>query len=102
MRQGGRDRTAIRNWDSSCVDQYRVAKKNIRSGMMVKKLFHCMERVGYILLIAVEVSAELAPRAAQAAIHASAIGGPAVVPAELRAIALQRRMAFDSMGTQQA
>jgi L-ribulose-5-phosphate 4-epimerase len=40
--------------------------------------------------------------AAQSAINASAIGGPTVVPAELRAIALQRRMAFESMGTQRA
>ena len=36
--------------------------------------------------------------AAQAGIHAGAIGGPVEVPEELRAAALQRAMAFESQG----
>ena len=40
--------------------------------------------------------------AAQAAINAMSIGGPVVVPADLRAAALQRAMAFDAAGTRQA
>jgi L-fuculose-phosphate aldolase len=37
--------------------------------------------------------------AAQAGINASALGGPAEIPRELRAAALQRAMAFDSRGS---
>ena len=37
--------------------------------------------------------------AAQAAINASSIGGPVEIPADLRAAALQRVMAFDTAGT---
>jgi L-ribulose-5-phosphate 4-epimerase len=37
--------------------------------------------------------------AAQAGINAAALGGPAEIPAELRAAALQRAMSFDSRGT---
>ena len=37
--------------------------------------------------------------AAQAGINASALGGPAEIPEDLRAAALQRAMAFDSRGT---
>ncbi len=37
--------------------------------------------------------------AAQAGINASALGGPAEIPAEFRAAALQRAMAFDRQGT---
>ncbi|HEY7015963.1 MAG TPA: class II aldolase/adducin family protein [Streptosporangiaceae bacterium] len=37
--------------------------------------------------------------AAQAGINASALGGPAEIPENLRAAALQRAMAFDSRGT---
>jgi L-ribulose-5-phosphate 4-epimerase len=40
--------------------------------------------------------------AAQAGINASSLGGPAEIPAELRAAALQRAMTFDSQGTQRA
>ena len=40
--------------------------------------------------------------AAQAAIHASAIGGPVEVPPEMRAAALQRTMAFAEAGTRTA
>ena len=40
--------------------------------------------------------------AAQAAINASAIGGPVPIPIELRAAALQRAMAFDAAGTKRA
>ena len=40
--------------------------------------------------------------AAQAAINASALGGPVEVPADLRAAALQRAMAFDASGTKTA
>jgi L-ribulose-5-phosphate 4-epimerase len=40
--------------------------------------------------------------AAEAAINASAIGGPVVIPPELRAAALQRAMAFDTLGTRMA
>jgi L-ribulose-5-phosphate 4-epimerase len=40
--------------------------------------------------------------AAQAGINAAALGGPVEVPAELRAAALQRAMAFDSQGTARA
>ena len=40
--------------------------------------------------------------AAQAAINASALGGPVEVPASLRAAALQRAMAFDASGTKTA
>lgn len=40
--------------------------------------------------------------AAQAAINAASIGGPVVIPAELRAAALQRAMAFDARGSQTA
>ena len=40
--------------------------------------------------------------AAQAGINASALGGPAEIPAELRAAALQRAMTFDSRGTVRA
>jgi L-ribulose-5-phosphate 4-epimerase len=40
--------------------------------------------------------------AAQAAINAGAIGGPVAVPADLRAAALQRAMAFDAAGTRTA
>ena len=37
--------------------------------------------------------------AAQAGINAAPLGGPAEIPAELRAAALQRAMSFDSRGT---
>jgi ribulose-5-phosphate 4-epimerase/fuculose-1-phosphate aldolase len=37
--------------------------------------------------------------AAQAGINASGLGGPAEIPAELRAAALQRAMTFDRQGT---
>ena len=37
--------------------------------------------------------------AAQAAINAAAVGGPVVIPQELRAAALQRAMTFDAAGT---
>ena len=40
--------------------------------------------------------------AAQAGINAAALGGPAEIPAELRAAALQRMAAFDSRGTVRA
>lgn len=40
--------------------------------------------------------------AAQAAINAGAIGGPVAIPADLRAAALQRAMAFDAAGTRTA
>jgi L-ribulose-5-phosphate 4-epimerase len=40
--------------------------------------------------------------AAQAAINAQAIGGPVEIPADLRAAALQRAMAFDAAGTKTA
>ena len=40
--------------------------------------------------------------AAQAAINAMALGGPVEVPADLRAAALQRAMAFDAAGTRMA
>ncbi len=40
--------------------------------------------------------------AAQAAVNAAALGGAVAVPAELRAAALQRAMAFDRAGTQRA
>jgi L-fuculose-phosphate aldolase len=37
--------------------------------------------------------------AAQAGINASGLGGPVEIPADLRAAALQRAMAFDNRGT---
>jgi L-ribulose-5-phosphate 4-epimerase len=40
--------------------------------------------------------------AAQAAINARAVGGPVAIPADLRAAALQRAMAFDAAGTKTA
>jgi L-ribulose-5-phosphate 4-epimerase len=40
--------------------------------------------------------------AAQAAMGAMALGGPVVIPAELRAAALQRAMAFEAAGTKSA
>lgn len=40
--------------------------------------------------------------AAQAGINAASLGGPAEIPAELRAAALQRAMAFDEQGTAHA
>ncbi len=40
--------------------------------------------------------------AAQAGINTASIGGPAEIPADLRAAALQRAMAFDSQGTVRA
>lgn len=40
--------------------------------------------------------------AAQAAINASALGGPVEIPADLRAAALQRAMAFGASGTKTA
>ena len=40
--------------------------------------------------------------AAQAAINAQALGGPVEIPADLRAAALQRAMAFDTAGTKTA
>jgi L-fuculose-phosphate aldolase len=40
--------------------------------------------------------------AAQAAINARALGGPVAIPADLRAAALQRAMAFDAAGTRTA
>lgn len=40
--------------------------------------------------------------AAQAAINARAMGGPVAIPADLRAAALQRAMAFDAAGTRSA
>lgn len=40
--------------------------------------------------------------AAQAAINAHAIGGPVVIPDEMRAAALQRAMAFETAGTKRA
>ena len=40
--------------------------------------------------------------AAQAAINASAIGGPVAIPSEMRAAALQRAMAFDALGARTA
>jgi L-fuculose-phosphate aldolase len=40
--------------------------------------------------------------AAQAAINAAAVGGPVVIPQELRAAALQRAMTFDAAGTAKA
>ena len=40
--------------------------------------------------------------AAQAAINAQALGGPVAIPADLRAAALQRAMAFDTGGTKTA
>jgi L-fuculose-phosphate aldolase len=40
--------------------------------------------------------------AAQAAINAQAIGGPVVIPADMRTAALQRTMAFAEAGTARA
>ena len=40
--------------------------------------------------------------AAQAAINAQALGGPVEIPGDLRAAALQRAMAFDTIGTKTA
>lgn len=40
--------------------------------------------------------------AAQAAVNAAGLGGPVEIPADLRAAALQRAMAFDASGTQSA
>ena len=40
--------------------------------------------------------------AAQAAINAQAVGGPVAIPADLRAAALQRAMAFETAGTRTA
>lgn len=40
--------------------------------------------------------------AAQAAINAQVLGGPVEIPADLRAAALQRAMAFDTVGTRTA
>jgi L-fuculose-phosphate aldolase len=40
--------------------------------------------------------------AAQAAINAASVGGPVVIPQELRAAALQRAMTFDAAGTAKA
>ncbi len=40
--------------------------------------------------------------AAQAAIYALALGGPVEIPADMRAAALQRAMAFDAAGTKTA
>jgi L-fuculose-phosphate aldolase len=40
--------------------------------------------------------------AAQAAINAASLGGPVPIPADLRAAALQRAMAFDATGTKTA
>ena len=40
--------------------------------------------------------------AAQAAINARALGGPVAIPADLRAAALQRAMAFEASGTKTA
>ena len=40
--------------------------------------------------------------AAQAGINAASLGGPAEIPADLRAAALQRAMAFDEQGTAHA
>jgi L-ribulose-5-phosphate 4-epimerase len=40
--------------------------------------------------------------AAQAGINARAVGGPVAIPADLRAAALQRAMAFDAAGTKTA
>ncbi len=40
--------------------------------------------------------------AAQAAINAMALGGPVEIPSDLRAAALQRAMAFDTVGTRTA
>lgn len=40
--------------------------------------------------------------AAQAAINAALVGGPIPIPADLRAAALQRAMAFDAAGTRSA
>ena len=40
--------------------------------------------------------------AAQAGINATGIGGPVLIPEEMRAAALQRAMTFDGMGTRQA
>ena len=40
--------------------------------------------------------------AAQVAINAQALGGPVEIPADLRAAALQRAMAFDAAGTKSA
>jgi len=40
--------------------------------------------------------------AAQASIRAQGLGGPVVIPDEMRAAALQRAMAFEASGTQTA
>jgi L-ribulose-5-phosphate 4-epimerase len=40
--------------------------------------------------------------AAQAGVNASGLGGPVEIPADLRAAALQRAMAFESRGTVRA
>jgi ribulose-5-phosphate 4-epimerase/fuculose-1-phosphate aldolase len=40
--------------------------------------------------------------AAQAGINSSGLGGPAEIPEDLRAAALQRAMAFDQRGTVRA
>jgi hypothetical protein len=40
--------------------------------------------------------------AAQAAIKDASVGGPVVIPQELRAAALQRAMTFDAAGTAKA
>ena len=40
--------------------------------------------------------------AAQASINAHRIGGPVVIPEEMRSAALQRAMAFEASGTQSA
>jgi L-fuculose-phosphate aldolase len=40
--------------------------------------------------------------AAEAAINATALGGPVEIPSHLRAAALQRAMAFDAAGTKTA
>ena len=45
---------------------------------------------------------EVVEEAAQAAINAASLGGPVAIPADLRAAALQRAMAFDAAGTKTA
>ncbi len=51
--------------------------------------------------LAVQVGG-IVEEAAQAAINASAVGGPVEIPREMRAAALQRAMAFDAEGTRTA
>ncbi len=54
-------------------------------------------RIEFVILVGSVVE-----EAAQAGISAGPLGGPAEIPEDLRAAALQRAMAFDSRGTVRA